>query len=67
MLQFVVHKFCLAKVQETAQKNLGKARKSGAEGESLKLLSEFICLLFGFTVESDVFESHRAEARCDLL
>ena len=30
--------FC--KVTKTAQKALGKARKSGAEGESLKLLKE---------------------------
>ena len=40
-LQFVVHKFCLAKLQNVAQKALGKARKSGAEGESLKLVSYF--------------------------
>ena len=40
MLQFIIHQFCLAKVRKTAQKALGKARKSGAEGESLKLLKE---------------------------
>ena len=46
----------LAKLQNVAQKALGKGRKSGAEGESLKLLSDFKCLLFDFTVESDVFK-----------
>ena len=40
MLQFIVHQFCLAKIRKTAQKALDKARKSGAEGESLKLLKE---------------------------
>ena len=47
---FIVHQFCLVKLRKTAQKALGKARnhrslaegesKSGAEGESLKLLKE---------------------------
>ena len=32
--------FSVGKVIKTAQKKLGKARKSGAEGESLKLLKE---------------------------
>ena len=50
MLQFIIHQFCLAKIKQSAQKALGKARnqgslaegksKSGAEGESLKLLKE---------------------------
>ena len=40
-LQFVVNQFCLAKIKKTAQKALGKARKSGAEGESLKVVSYF--------------------------
>ncbi len=38
MLQFIVHQFRLAKVRKTTQIALGKAWKSGAEGESLKLL-----------------------------
>ena len=37
---FIVHQFCLAKIKQSAQKALGKAQKSGAEGESLKLLKE---------------------------
>ena len=41
MLQFIIHQFCLAKLRKTAQKALSKARKSGAEGESLKLVKEF--------------------------
>jgi len=40
MLHFIIHHFCLAKLQKTAQKTLGKAQKSGAEGESLNLLKE---------------------------
>ena len=32
--------FSVGKVIKTAQKKLGKAQKSGAEGESLKLLKE---------------------------
>jgi len=50
--------FRLRSYKKRHKKNLGKARKSGAEGESLKLLSEFKCLLFDFTVESDVFDSN---------
>ena len=37
---FIVHQFCLAKLRKTAQKKLGKVRKSGAEGVGLKLLKE---------------------------
>ena len=48
--------FRLRSYKKLHKKALGKARKSGAEGESLKLLSEFKCLLFDFTVESDVFK-----------
>ena len=44
-LQFVVNQFCLAKIKKTAQKALGKARKSGAEGENLKL---FLVVLYFF-------------------
>ena len=40
MLQFIVHPFYLAKLQKRNKKALGKAQKSGAEGESLKLLKE---------------------------
>ena len=42
--------------RKSHEKAPGKAWKSGAEGVSLKLLSEFKCLLFDFTVESDVFK-----------
>ena len=48
--------FRLRSYKKLHKKALGKARKSDAEGESLKLLSEFKCLLFDFTVESDVFK-----------
>ena len=48
--------FRLRSYKKLQKKNLGNARKSGAEDESLKLLSEFKCLLFDFTVESDVFK-----------
>ena len=48
--------FRLRSYKKLHKKALGKARKSGAEGESLKLLSEFKCFLFDFTVESDVFK-----------
>ena len=48
MLRFIIHQFRLAKffasLKETSEKQhkkvLGKAWKSGAEGESLKLLKE---------------------------
>ena len=43
MILFIIHLLCQAKILETAQKALGKARKSGAEGESLKLLMIFFC------------------------
>ena len=52
---FALMIFRLRSYKKLHKKALGKARKSGAEGESLKLLSEFKCLLFDFTVESDVF------------
>ena len=60
-MSLLVHCFCFddfssAKLQKAAKETLGKARKSGAEGESLKLLSEFKCLLFDFIVESDIFK-----------
>ena len=52
---FIVHQFCLTKIRKTAQKALGKAQnqrslaegksKSGAEGESLKLV-KVICAIF---------------------
>ena len=42
---FIVHQFCLTKIRKTAQKALGKVQKSGAEGESLKLVKE-ICAIF---------------------
>ena len=45
MLQFTIYQFCLAKIKQSAQKNLGKAQKSGAEGESLKLV-KVICAIF---------------------
>ncbi len=41
MLQFIVHQFCLAKLRRTAQKNLGKARKSGAEVNVLTQVKSF--------------------------
>ena len=40
--------FRLRSYKKLHKKALGKARKSDAEGESLKLLSEFKCLLFDF-------------------
>ena len=42
---FIVHQFCLTKIRKTAQQALGKALKSGAEGESLKLV-KVICAFF---------------------
>ena len=51
-----VFRFAQGNSGKRHKKALGKARKSGAESESLKLLSEFKCLLFDFTVESDVFK-----------
>ena len=53
---FALMIFRLRSYKKRHKKALGKARKSDAEGESLKLLSEFKCLLFDFTVESDVFK-----------
>jgi hypothetical protein len=50
--------FRLRSYKKLQKETLGKARKSGAEGESLKLLSEFKCLLFDFSFESDVFDSN---------
>ena len=45
MLQFIIHQFCLAKLQKTAYKNLGKARKSVVEGTGLNPGKEFFYLL----------------------
>ena len=42
MLQFVVHKFCLAKVRKTAQKKPRQSLEIGCEGVSLKVVSYFI-------------------------
>ena len=53
---FALMIFRLRSYKKLHKKALGKARKSDVEGESLKLLSEFKCLLFDFTVESDVFK-----------
>ena len=36
---FFIHQFCLTKIRKTAQKALGKAWKSGAEGVFLKKYS----------------------------
>jgi hypothetical protein len=38
---FIVHQFCLAKLRKTAQKTLGKARKSGAEVNVLTQVKSF--------------------------
>ena len=60
---YIVIRFVLQNYGKRHKKALGKAQKSVAEGDSLKLLSEFKCLLFDFTFESDVFSNFREHLR----
>ena len=66
-IRFVLE-FSAAKLKQSAQKALGKVQKSGAEGESLKLLKE-ICAIFSYLwlhrTSLTLGEKHRRILRLD--
>ena len=63
LIERIFISFCLAKLQNVAQKALGKGRKSGAEGESLKLLSESGAIIAEFDVV-EIRHDLAARLRC---